>query len=314
MAFASGSGRRVALIAESVWGTTPTSPTFKTMRVTGGGMRTNKSTAVSDEIRADRNVADEILLGQDVAGAYDFEMSYGGPFDDLWAGALFGSWSDDVLKNGVTPTSFTVEETLELGATDSFQRMVGARVNSLSLAIAARQKVTGTINMMARRETLATSILSGATYTAAPVSPIFSASAHVASLSLFEFSPQPKIRSLNLEINNNLRTRPVIASQFSEEFGEGRCEVTGNLEAYFESNALYQAVLDHGSGELEFKIGVDEGERYLITLPKIIFGSGERVPAGNDQDIMVNIPFRAVYSADDSCTIQVTRAVDAPEV
>ncbi len=306
MAFASGSGTRIAYIAESAFGTTPATPAFKVLRTTGGGIRTTKQTGTSNEIRADRNVVDEFQTGQDVSGQYPIELSYG-TLDDLLEGLFQEAWATNVLKNGVAPKSFTLEETLELGATDSFSRFTGVMVNTLSLAIASRAAITGQIGFMGVQETLATAIISGATYTAANTKAVMNASNHVAALTVA--SGTPKVRSVNLEITNNLRTRPVVGSLYSQEFGSGRFEVTGTLEAYFESNALYQSVLDHGGGELSMTLGSVTNEKYTLLLPKIIFTNGERRVGGNDEDVMVNIPFRAVYDGTEACTAKITRAV-----
>lgn len=306
MAIASGSGLRVAYVPETSFGVTPATPTFEILRTTGGGLRTNKATGTSNELNPDRNVRDEFLLGIDVAGDYNFELSYGA-LDDLLEGLLCSAWASDVLKNGTALKSFTFEETLEMGATDSFSRFTGVMVNSMSLAIAARAAVTGSLNLMGKEETLATAALAGATYTAAPSEPISTSSANVGSLSVA--SSSPKVRSLNLEINNNLRSRTLVGSKFTEEFGAGRFDVTGSIEAYFESNTLYQSVLDHGGGALSFTVGNAANKRYTILLPKIIFGNGEKRIGGNDDDVVVNIPFRAVYDTTEAASIKITRAV-----
>jgi hypothetical protein len=306
MAIASGSARRIAYIKETTFGTTPATPAFQVFRATGGGPRTNKSTDTSKEIQADRNVRDEFLLGVDVSGAYDFELTYG-TLDALLEGALFNAWDDDVLINGVIPTSYTFEEFLEMGATDSYSRFTGCMVNSLSLSIAARAAITGSLSLMGQKETLATAIIASATYAPPNDNPVSTSSANVAALTVAGTSP--KVRSLTMEINNNLRTRPTVGSKFSEQFGYGRCEVSGTLEAYFESNALYQSVLDHGNGALSFVVGVDTAEKYQVDMGKIIFGNGERRPGGNDDDVMVSIPYRAVMNDTDDATVKITRAV-----
>lgn len=305
---ANSSEARIAYVAEATYGTTPATPTFKTFRTTGGGPRTNKTTQTSDELRADRNVPDEGLLGLGVGGAYPIEFSYG-TFDDMLEAALRGTWTTNVLKNGVTPKYFTVEETLELGATYSFHRYTGCTVNTFSLAIAARAKVTGSIGLVGQKETLASTIVTDATYTAATTEPILTSSAHVAALAVAGLNPVPKVRSLNLEFNNNLRERPVVGSLYTEEFGAGRFDATGTLEAYFESQALYEAVLDHGGGALSFNIGKDTNKKYTVLLPKIIFLDGAKQIGGNNDDVMVSIPFRAVYDATEDCSVKITRAV-----
>ncbi|MGQ4273397.1 phage tail tube protein [Terrihabitans sp. B22-R8] len=308
MAFASSSEARIARVVETAFGITPATPTFITSRVTGGGLRTNKATATSDELRADRNVTDEAMVGQDVAGSYPFELSYGS-FDDLFEGALFGAWNNNVLKNGVARKFFTFEETLELGATDSFSRFSGCMVNTMSLAIERRGKVTGSFGLMGQKETLASAIVTGATYTPASAEPIMNSSSHVLALNVSGAAAQPKVANLNFEVNNGLRTRAIVGSLYSEEFGAGRCEVTGTLEAYFESNELYQRVLDHGGGALSATIGAAANKKYAFLFPKIIFGDGARQIGGNGDDVMMSIPWRAVFDPAEACSIKITRAV-----
>ncbi|MFC5421952.1 phage tail tube protein [Bosea eneae] len=306
MAFASGSEIRVAYVANTSFGVTPATPTFKTARVTSGGLRTNKQTGTSDERQADRNVRDEFLLGLGAGGNYAAELSYGS-FDDWIEAVLCGTWTSNVLKNGNVRRDFTVEETLELGTTDSFSRFTGAVLNTMNLGLTAREKATLSFDWLAQKETLATAIISGATYTAPNTKGIMTASKSVGSLTVA--GEAYKVRSLSLAVGNNLRERPVVGSLYSEEYGVGRFDVTGNLEAYFESNALYQSVLDHGDGVLEFTIGDVTAEKYTILLPKMKFGDGDRTAGGNDDDVMVRIPFRGLYDPTEVCSIKITRAV-----
>lgn len=306
MAFASGSEVRVAYIAESAFGTTPADPVFKVARVTSGGLRTNKQTGVSDERRADRNVSDVFLLGLGAGGSYEAELSYAS-FDDWFEGTMGGTWAANVLKNGVTRRSFTFEETRELGSTDSFSRFTGATFNGFSLSLAANGVAGLSFDLLAKQETLATAIVTGATYTAANTKAIMTAPRSVSALTIG--GDTLKVMSLSVEVTNNLRERPEVGSLYSNEFGQGRCEVTGTVEVYFESNDAYQDVLSHASGALTFTIGDTTNEKYTFLLPKIIFGDGEITAGGNDDDVMVSIPFQAVYDATETCSIKLTRAV-----
>lgn len=306
MPFASGSEVRVAYVAETAFGVTPATPSFKTTRVTTGGLRTNKQTGTSDERQADRNVRDEFLLGLGAGGNYAAELSYG-TFDDWIEAVLCGTWATNVLKNGNARRSFTVEETLELGATDSFSRFTGAVLGGMNLSLTAREKATLSFDWLAQKEALATAIVSGATYAAPNTKAIMTASKSVAALDVA--GSTAKVRSLNLAVANNLRERPEVGSLYSNEFGIGRFDLTGTIEAYFESNALYQSVIDHGSGGLSFTIGDVTAEKYTILLPKIRFGDGERRVGGTNDDVMVSIPFRAILDDTEACSIKITRAV-----
>lgn len=306
MAFASGSEVRVGYVAESAFGTTPATPVFKVARVTSGGMRTNKTTGVSDERRADRNVSDVFLLGLGAGGSFEAELSYAS-FDDWFEATLCGTWSTNVLKNGVTRRSFTFEETRELGATDSFSRFPGSTFNGFSLSLAASGKADLSFDLLAKQEVLDDAIVTGATYTAANTKAIMTAPRSVSALTVA--GETLKVMSLSVEVTNNLRERMEVGSLYSNEFGVGRCEVTGTVEIYFESNDAYQDVLDHASGALTFTIGDVTTEKYTFLLPKIIFGDGEITAGGNDDDVMVSIPFQAVFDTSEACSIEITRAV-----
>lgn len=307
MAFATGSGVRVAAVAETVFGTTPATPSFQTLRTTNGGLRTQKSTGTSNERQPDRNVRDEFELGQDVTGSYDFELTYGS-FDLMLAALMFSDWDDDVLINGITPKFLTIEETYELGATDVFRRFTGCMINTMSLSIGARAAVTGSFGIMGRAEAVAEAIIVGATYADASETPVSTASANVSALSIGTVTPAPVVRSLTLEISNNLRTRPAVGAKFSHEFGAGRFDVTGTMECYFENKALYQACLDHGLADLSLQVGNATGDKYQFDIDKLRLGDGNVTAGGNDDDIMASIPFRGLLGADGG-TLKITREV-----
>jgi len=307
MTVAASAVTRIGYIAESAWGTTPATPAFQVMRVTDAGIRTNKTTKTIQEIAADRNIRDEPQTYQSASAAYKFALSYGS-FDDILAAALFGQWSTNVLKNGTTRQSFTFEGTLQLNGSLSFSRLLGGMIDSLDLDITAESEVTGGFNVMGQKETLATAIISGATYTAANNNPVMSAGVSPAALTVGSLV-SPAVHKVSWSLKNSLRARPVVDSLYSLEFGEGLCDVTGALELYFTSNAHYQAVLDHGGGDLTVTIGNSTGNKYTIDCPNIVFLDGARQVGGVNNDVMINIPFRAKYNSGTSNTITITRAV-----
>lgn len=306
MAIASGSGRQIAYTTETVYGTTPATPVWKVLRSTGGALRTNKGTVISDEIRSDRNVIDELMVSQDVTGSYNFEFSYG-TLDDLLEAALCGTWATNVLKNGTVQRSLSFEERLDLGGTYSFSRFDGCQVNSLSLSINSRERITGSVDIMGQQETLDVAIVTGATYTPANTKQIQTSSTGVGSL-MFG-GATAKVRQLSLQIANNMRSRPLVGSLYTDSLGYGRSDITGSMQLYFENNTLYQNVLNHGSGALAFTIGSVTNEKYNFSLPVCRFLDGERQPGGNTDDVMVTLPFRAIYDSGSSASMTITRAV-----
>ena len=83
----------------------------------------------------------------------------------------------------------------------------------------------------------------------------------------------------------------------------------GTIEAYFESNTLYQSVLDHGGGAVSLTAGGTANKKYTFLLPAVKFLDGAVKLGGKNDDVMVSIPFRAIYDATTAGSIKITRAV-----
>lgn len=100
--------------AEQVWGEdpavgSPQSP-LRELRFTNESLNFTAQTAVSEEIRSDRQVSDIIRTGVETGGDVGIELSFGA-FDDLFEGALYNDWTA-VRNSGdaasPTPGPFTV--------------------------------------------------------------------------------------------------------------------------------------------------------------------------------------------------------------
>jgi hypothetical protein len=295
---------RLAYITESTYGTTPATPTFKNQRFVSESLNANIENTVSNEIRADRNVTDLIQVGADGGGSVDFELSYGS-FDDWLESLMFSTWSSNILKNGNTQKSFTIEKTFEAGATDQFHRFTGCVANSLKLAIQAKQVVTGSFDFVAKGATTAQAIIASATYTAANSNPVINAAANFASFSMTGVT-SPELMSLNLNVTNNLRRQVVVGSLDARGVGTGRFEVTGEAVLYFTNASLYDLFLAGTASNLTFVIGGASTKKYQFDIANLKFDKAEIVAGGNDQDVMAKVSFRGLYDNTDN-TLKITR-------
>lgn len=295
---------RLAYIAESTYGTTPSTPTLKIQRFVSESLNANIENIVSNEIRADRNVTDLIQVGSSGGGSVDFELSYGS-FDDWLESLMFGTWSSNVLKNASTQKSFTIEKTFEGGATDQYHRFTGCVANSLKLAIQAKQVVTGSFEFIAKGTTTAQAAIASSSYTAANTNPVINAAANFASLAMTSVT-SPELMSLNLNITNNLRHQPIVGSVDSRGIGTGRFEVTGEAVLYFTNASAYDLFLAGTATDLTFALGGASSKKYLFEMANIKFEKGEIIAGGNDQDVMAKMSFRALYDGTDN-TLQITR-------
>lgn len=306
MGVSSVSRSRVAFIAETTEGTTPTLPTFQILRQTGGGLGTRKQAEPSGEIQPDRNVRDVFQLSQYVEGSYDFEFSHA-TLDPFIEAALGGSWTSNVVSVGTTERFFTFEELDVAGAANLFARFTGARVNTFELNIRAEQRVTGSVGLLARQEALASAILSGATYTAANTEVVESG----ASLVLAQFlgmSPLPEVRGIRLSVNNGLQRNMKLGSLVATTPTVDQAVITGEIECYFDDNAQYNLALNHSAGQIQFTLGGTANKKYTFNMPAARILSPTRTRGGNGQAVMCTLPFQATGNAA-SASLSVTRVV-----
>lgn len=100
-------------IAESAYGTTPATPAWQTIRLTGTSLGLSKATLQSAELRADRQIVDYRHGTHQTGGDINGELSYG-TYDSFFEAVLGGTWSGGA---GVTQTATTISAA---AADDSF--------------------------------------------------------------------------------------------------------------------------------------------------------------------------------------------------
>lgn len=309
MAFADGSQRRTALIAEVTPGTTPSTPTFQTLRTISCEPNIGRPKLRTNERRADRRTS-QVYKG--LAGSsctMEFEWADDAGIDLILASALNSSFSGDIIKDGVTAAPFTIEVTDETGGTDSYYRVRGQQVNTMSINIAPGQAITSQVSWLGMDGAQDTAIISGATYTAAGTEKIFCGT-DIQSVTCFGLSGM-QIASVNININNNLRQRHSINASIAPYpfgIGLGAFEVTGQV-VLFRQNTTDVALdlSDTVNQTLVFTAGIDSSKHYTFSLLEVAI-TGHRVSdGGNNGDIMTTLNFQALYDSGDSSQFKITR-------
>jgi hypothetical protein len=311
---ASASENRIAFVTEAAWGTVPTSPSFKTMRMTSEDFKPGKQTTRSEEIDPSRNVKDEIMVGRNNDGSINFELSYG-TYDDILESLMFASWSADTIKNGAgAGQSFTVERKINLpsGAFE-YQRFNGMVANEFNLDATAGEIIKGSCSFMGKFGGRGSTALSGSTYANANTNLVMSAAAQFGTLNAVGMgSAAPRLRSLSLSVKNNLRSQNQLGQLDGIGIAPGICEVTGSFEAYFESGALFDAYLNHDDCALNFILGSQTLKKYKFWLPTLkLTGDPGIGTSGNNDDVMAKMNFTAIYDrlTSKAASIQIDRAL-----
>lgn len=315
---ANSSDTRLAIVKEAAWGAVPANPGFQALRFTSENLQPAKETTRSAEIRPDRNVTDEILTGRSVSGPIGFELSYGA-LDTLLESLFFAEWGGtgaNMIKNGAgLGQSFTAERTVRLpGGTSHYTRFNGLVVNSMSLEITAGSLVTGSMDVMGKFGGAGAAPIAGATYADAPQNRVVNAATHFAGLTIAGVADAPIVRSISLNMTNNLRAQRAVGELDNIGMGLGQFEVTGSVEAYFKSGALLDAFLAHTDLGLEFTLGTESGKKYRFAVPTAVpTGSPGGNANGNDDDMMQTFEFTGVLDRTSGtpigATIQIERGV-----
>lgn len=296
----------IGILKETVWGVLPSPASFQAIPFTGESLKINKENVVSDIIRPDRNVADLVQVGGDASGGIDGEMLYEA-FDQLIESALFGTWTNDEVVNGVTQNSFHIQKK-QTGNNDTttYELYKGMVVDTWDLNIEAKSKITTAFTFMGKGG----AVSSAATGTTAdPVDgEVFDAS-NAFTLGELLISPSPNLMSLSMNVANNLAGRPAAGSSDLLRVSAGRCIVTGSMSLYFQSKALMDLFIAGTSGGLTFTIGKTTGEKYTIEIPKIKLSDADHFSPGNDEDVMFNCNWQAIYDDTLDGVIKVTREV-----
>ena len=305
---------QVRYLAESTWGTTP-SAAMTNFRATSANLKPVNATVTSEEIRSDGQVTDEIRVGVAASASIGYELSYGA-LDDFLAAALRQTgWTadtglagaesgTDLLENGTTLRSFTLES--EFSDITTFASVTGARIDSLTMNFANQERVTGSVDFMGKIAALGGSTVGTGSATAAPTADVLAA---VNLSGIEEGGSAAELISLSLTIANGARQQNILgtAAASMAGIGFGRFQVTGTLEAYFASATLANKYINHTASSLGWTVTDGAGNVYEFSIPRVRYSDADFPASGNDQDVILTMPFRGLLDATTGKTLRISR-------
>tara|TARA_R110002153_G_scaffold147645_3_gene298914 strand:+ start:1299 stop:2210 length:912 start_codon:yes stop_codon:yes gene_type:complete len=300
MTIATGSRHNLAYIAETTFGTTPSTPGFQNLRHTGTTLGLSKDAIESEELRDDRQVAHFRHGNKSVSGDVNVELSYG-TFDDFIEAALAGTWATDVLKAGVTRRSFTIERHHQ--DINKYLRSTGCSVNTMSLSVAPNSMVTGSFGVIGQDFTAIGTPITGATYAAETTSrPFDSFTGNIKEGG----SAIAIITGLELSVDNGMEALYVVGQDTTLEPSIGKSSVTGSVTAYFENITLLNKFVNEVDTSLEFTLTANNGKDYTFVMPKVKYNSGNPEVAGPGA-VTISLDFIALYDSTAQTQLKITR-------
>ena len=303
MTIANGAQHSLHYVAESSYGTTPSTPSYTPLPHTGTTLAMTKDAIESEKLRGDRQVEDFRHGNKSIGGDVTAELEYGA-FDDLIEAALCGTWTTDVLKAGTTRRSFTLERSFADLSTQEYHRYTGCEVNSLALSVAPNSMVTLTLGWIGKDLTLNTTKVTGSTYAAdAGETPFDSFTGSISEGG----STIATVTALEMTLENGIEPLFSVGSATTNRPAIGKSRVTGTLTTYFESKALYSKFIDETSSSISLTLTDLDGNDYTIDMSNVKYNSGQPDVAGEGA-VTVAMDFVALYDGTDSSNIKITRS------
>ena len=308
MAFASGSRHGLSYVAETEFGTTPSTPELKPWRHNTTTLGLEKASVESEEIRADRQIADVRHGTRSGSGDVVSELSFES-FDDILEAALGGTWtalspSGEELTAGVERRSFTVQR--EFADIERFQIFRGVQVNTMGLNVEPNAMVNVTFGLWAQDMELSGTVITGSTEASATTSSPVDSFTGVIEEGGSEIAT---VFSLELSLDNGLESRNRVGSMTSAEPSIARSNVSGTATAYLETDAMLAKFVNETESSLSVELLGTDGNGYKVTLPRIKYMTG-RADVTGDGDILIPMEFRALYDATADTNILIEKVVN----
>lgn len=203
-------------------------------------------------------------------------------------------YTSDYIRIGTTAKSFSYEEGFLGQAVPTYAVSSGMIVNSMALNIEAGAIVTGTFDFLGKVESVSTTSLDS-TPTEAPTNDVMNAVNNVARISEggAAITSPNYAKRLNFTLNNNLRERMAIGTLGLVSIGVGDADVTGSVMTYFGDSTLYSKYTA-GTATSIFTVVTNSGKANVFSFPKVKFEQGDKPASARNQDVMVELPFRAL--------------------
>lgn len=301
-----GSQAQLAYVAEATRGTTPATPAFQKIGFKSETLELARSTLKSEKLRPDRQVTGTRLGTKEVTGGFDTGGLTYGEYDPFFEGVLGGAFTADVLKNGVTRKSFTLEKYFsdQASADNPYHRYTGVEFGGFDLDVKANAEVGCTFTALGKDMATAGAIVTGATYAAlADVEPMDSFTGTVTEGG----AVIAVVTEVQLKVDNGLKSNFVVGAKTGITPEIGMCNVTGQIVAFFEDDTLLSKFLNETASTLQFVVADKAGNTYTFDLPDLLYTKGS-APVSGPGAISVTLPFQGQYDATAGTTLKITRA------
>lgn len=283
----------IKIVPEESYGSTPSQSTYwKYQRFTDESLAVDVVIQESNEIRSDRNLTSNYISSKSIKGGMSFELSPT-TYDNLIRAAIPDYQPRNGLLIGSDIPSYSIEKHYE--DTDDFVLLKGMRVNQMNLDITYGEIISGNFQFLgsgfeARLNSSANTV-QPATKTS-----VFTSVEDVGQVDIAGVSTGIIIRSLTLNVDNNLRENRGVGSEYSKDVRYGSASVTGSVELYL-SGDTYEIYKDHvlNNSSVSLSYTIDDGvDSYSFVLPSVRLSGETPSSADSDDDVILTLNYVAL--------------------
>ena len=303
MAFSQGSRSSLAIVTEATFGTTPATGLIN-LPFSTHSLNLTKDILAGTDIEADRMPRVNRQGNRQVGGDIVVDLR-DGDYDSLLESAMLNTFATNVLKVGVAPKFFSIEDyAADINQARTF---TGMSVSSMAISLAPNQMVTTTFGMVGKDMTI-TQPSPYVDPTASSGSQPFDAySGDISIGTVGSPSAVAIVTALDFTLNNSYAPTFVIGDDSAPSLEYGRAEVEGTMTAYFENADLINRFLNET--ETAIRVSVDDptgANEYIFDFPKVKINSAD-VGVDGPTSRMVTMSFVALYDSTMGTNLQITR-------
>lgn len=299
--FAQGSRSSLSYIVESTFGTTPAG-SFINLPFSTHSLNLTKDRVAGNDIQPDRMPRVDRHGNRQAAGDIVVDLR-NADYDTFLEAAMLNTWSTDVLKVGVTPKFFSIED--YASDIDQARLFTGMTVSTMGISLAPNQMVTTTFGMVGKDMSLSAT---QKTQTAASGAAPFDAySGDVAIGNVASSTAVAIVTGIDFTLNNSFAPTFVVGDSSAPSLEYGRAEIEGTFTAYFEDLALINRFLNETETELSVSVNDPTGTNaYTFLFPRIKINSAD-VGVDGPTSRIINMSFVALYDATQATNLKITR-------
>ena len=301
MAFSQGSRSSLSLVVETTFGTTPAG-NFINLPFSTHSLNLTKDVLTGTDIEADRMPRVNRQGNRQVGGDIVVDLR-DGDYDLLLESAMLGTFNTDILKVGVAPKFFSVED--YAADIDQARLFTGMAVSSMAISLAPNQMVTTTFGMVGKDMTVGQTQKTQTDASGAQPFDAYSGDISIGNVS----SPSAVaiVTALDFTLDNAYAPTFVIGDDSAPSLEYGRADVEGTMTAYFENADLINRFLNET--ETAIRVSVDDptgANAYIFDFPKVKINSAD-VGVDGPTSRMITMSFVALYDSTMGTNLQITR-------